>query len=312
MKKLPKCMILLLIGTCFLFSACDKQSSTTYIDPEKKASNTDNLPEKTTARGIRLGIGSIITPKEGYIYYRHLVEYLEAQLTMPVSVTDRGTYEEFNELLAAGDLDVAFVCGGPYVEGKEAFDLSLLVVPETLTGETVYYSDLIVPADSTARRLEDLRGKRFAFTDPQSNSGKLVPTYLLAQAGEKPETFFGEIIYTYAHDKSIQAVAEKTVDGASVDSLIYEYMIKKDPTLTSKAKRLTRSAPYGMPPVVVRPDISADLREKLLKILLEMDKNPEGFAILQGMNIRRFVENSDSDYDSIREIREFTREHSRK
>ena len=144
---------------------------------------------------------------------------------MPVTVVDRGNYREFNDLLSEGKLDVAFVCGGPYVEGHEEFALELLVVPETLSGETVYYSDLIVPVGSTAKSLADLRGKRFAFTDPASNSGKLVPTYMLAKMGEIPDDFFDEVIYTYAHDKSIQAVKNKEVDGAAVDSLIYDYLV---------------------------------------------------------------------------------------
>jgi phosphonate transport system substrate-binding protein len=234
------------------------------------------------------------------------VEYLEEELAMPVSVTDRGTYQEFNELLAKGDLDIAFVCGGPYVEGQQDFDLELLVIPESISGETVYYSDLIVPRDSSAQSLEDLRGKRFAFTDPQSNSGKLVPTYLLAQKNKTPEEFFGEIIYTYAHDKSIYAVMEKTVDGASVDSLIYDYLAGKDPEVAAQTKVIARSEPFGIPPVVVRPDIPKGLRAKLRTALLHMDKNPKGLQILKGMKIQRFVESDDSAYDSIRRIREFT------
>ncbi len=272
--------LLLLLACHCLLSACDNQNSALYVDPEKKAPSVDAQQTQNTGEVLRLGVGSIITPKEGYVYYRRLVDYLEKHLGMPIIVIDRGTYKEFNELLAEGKLDVAFVCPGPYVEGKDAFDLELLVVPETLAGETVYYSDLIVPADSQAQKLEDLKDKRFAFTDPQSNSGKLVPTYLLAQIGEKPETFFGEVIYTYAHDKSIQAVAEKAVDAASIDSLVYEYMLEKNPELATQIRILLRSEPYGIPPVVVRPDIPNLLRRKLRAVLLKMHQNSDGRHIM--------------------------------
>jgi phosphonate transport system substrate-binding protein len=229
---------------------------------------------------------------------------------MPIIVTDRGTYKEFNELLEKGALDVAFVCGGPYVEGKESFDLELLAVPETLGGETVYYSTLIVPTDSPARTMEDLRGKRFAFTDPASNSGKLVPTYQLAKANEMPEEFFGEIIYTYAHDQSIHEVKDKKVDGAAVDSLIYDYLVDKDPEIKAGTKVINLSEPYGIPPVVVRPDIPEELRSKLETTLLQMGEDPQGKLILEGMHIKRFVKSDDSAYDTIRQIREFTRQRS--
>jgi phosphonate transport system substrate-binding protein len=138
-----------------------------------------------------------------------------------------------------------------------------------------------------------------------SNSGKLVPEFMLAQRGETPERFFGKVIYTSAHDKSVHAVAANEVDGAAVDSLVYEYMIRKEPLLAKKTRVLARSAPYGIPPIVVRPGISPTLREQLRKILLTMHEDPEGALILQGMMTRRFVTASDAAYGTIREMRDF-------
>jgi len=52
--------------------------------------------------------------------------------------------------------------------------------------EPVYYSYVIVPRDSPVQPFEELRGKRYAFSDPLSNSGHLVPRYILAEIGELP------------------------------------------------------------------------------------------------------------------------------
>ncbi len=309
MKRFSKWFVLFALSL-YCLTACDNQDVTIKVDPQNTSTQSDLQPETRGEQNLRLGIGSIITPKEGYSFYRRLVDYLEKQLAMKITVVDRGNYQEFNNLLAAGKLDVAFVCGGPYVEGKDDFHLELLVVPETLEGEKVYYANLIVPYDSPAQKLEDLRGKRFAFTDPQSNSGKLVPTFMLAKAGETPESFFGDVVYTYAHDKSIYAVADNTVDGASVDSLIYEYLIDKSPELLAKVRVLSKSEPYGIPPVVVRPGIPAALREQLRTVLMEMDQNPEGRDILQGMKIQRFTDSDDAAYDTIRQIRAFIQKQS--
>lgn len=291
----------LLIG----LTSCREGGETARVDLDRRVpSSITEKPVETSAQ-ISLGIGSMITPKEGYIYYQRLVDYLEKRLTTPVMAVDRGSYEEFNRLLKEGELDVAFVCGGPYVEGKDEFGLELLVMPETLSGETVYYSYFIVPAGSPANSLDDLRGKRFAFTDPLSNSGKLVPEYMLAQQGETPERFFGKIVYTSAHDKSIRAVAEGEFDGAAVDSLIYEYLVRKEPLLGKKVRILARSEPYGIPPVVVRPGIPHQLRERLRNVLLTMHEDPEGALILQGMMLRRFVPANDAAYGTIRAMRDF-------
>lgn len=294
----------------FGLAACNEGGETVRVDLDKRVPS--QLSEKPVAvpTRISLGIGSMITPKEGYIYYQRLVEYLEKRLATPLTTVDRGSYQEFNQLLKDGGLDLAFVCGGPYVEGKDDFGLELLVMPETLSGESVYYSYMIVPVNSPAKRFEELRGKRFAFTDPMSNTGKLVPEYMLAQQGETPERFFGKVIYTSAHDKSVRAVAEGEVDGAAVDSLIYEYLIRKEPQLAKKVRILARSAPYGIPPVVVRPNIPATLRERLRTALLTMHEDPEGALILQGMMLHRFVPANDAAYGTIREMRDFIKSKS--
>jgi len=84
-------------------------------------------------------------------------------------------------------------------DGKKEFGLKPLVVP-VAHGEPVYYSYIIVPKDSPAKTFEDLKGTRFAFSDPQSNTGKLVPTYMLAIRNETPDSFFSTYVFTYAHD----------------------------------------------------------------------------------------------------------------
>jgi phosphonate transport system substrate-binding protein len=81
----------------------------------------------------------------------------------------------------------------------------------------MYQSYLIVHKDSPFRTIEDLKGKTFAFTDPDSNSGSLVPRYWLKQLNTRPEDFFRSITYTYSHDNAIMAVAKQLVDAAAVD-----------------------------------------------------------------------------------------------
>lgn len=301
----------LLICVLFLFClsyGCDNQPEAVKVDLEKRSEvKVGPGPTNGHDQTIKLGIGSMITPKEGYVYYRRLAGYLEKKLGRPVTIVDRGTYREFNALLASSGLDLAFVCGGPYVEGRRDFELDLLVAPETPAGETVYYSYLIVPKDSEAETLEDLRGKKFAFTDPQSNTGCLVPTYMLSLKDETPDSFFDEVIFTYAHDKSIQAVANGHVAGAAIDSLIYDYLVEMAPEKVSKTKILAISDPYGIPPVVVRPSLPQGTRDKLLETLLAMHEDPEGQNILKGMMIGRFVRSDDAAYDNIREIEQAIR-----
>jgi phosphonate transport system substrate-binding protein len=186
--------------------------------------------------------------------------------------------------------------------------MELLVAPQAY-GNAVYYSLIIVPRDSAAGGLKDLRGKRFAFTDPLSNTGALVPTYMLAKMGETPTSFFESLIYTGTHDMAIKSVAEKLIDGAAIDSLIYEYMNKTHPEITARTKIIQTSPPYGIPPVVVRAGLDPAFKQRLRKAFLTAHTDPRGAAILKGMMIDRFVPISDRAYDSVREMKRWVAEH---
>jgi phosphonate transport system substrate-binding protein len=254
-----------------------------------------------TQKPLTVCVGSMITPQAGYGYYRQLIDYLSARVGRKIDPIDPGNYAETNRLLESGQADFAFVCGGPYVSGHDRFGLELLAAP-VVKGKTVYYSYLIVPVKSPARTLADLRGKSFAFSDPQSNSGKLVPTAMLARLGQTPEKFFGSTTYSYGHDRSIQAVADQIVDGAAVDSLIWEYVAVTQPALAAKTRIIDRSEPFGIPPVVASPHLAPELRKALQQALLDIHEDPKGREILKGMNIDRFVIIDDRAYDGIRRL----------
>jgi len=164
-------------------------------------------------------------------------------------------------------------------EGHRDFGLELLCAP-VCSGKTEYHSYFIVHKNSPIQRLEDLRGKVFAFSDPLSNSGMLVPSYILAKMGESPESFFAKFIFTYSHDNSIVSVAERFVDGAAVDSLIWEHANATAPEHTARTRIIQRSAPCGIPPVVVSPSIDGALKESLRAAFLTMHEDPKGKRVL--------------------------------
>ena len=129
-----------------------------------------------------------------------------------------------------------------------------------------------------------------------------VMTYILARIRETPDSFFGRYVFTRSHDKSIKAVAQGVVDGASVDSLIWEYLNRAKPDVTQKTRIVNVSEPYGIPPLVVRKGLDPGLKHRLRQALVNMADDPEGKKILAGMMIDRFVPGDDRNYDSVRDI----------
>jgi phosphonate transport system substrate-binding protein len=141
-----------------------------------------------------------------------------------------------------------------------------------------------------------------------SNSGWIMPVYMLRQMGKSAEELFGRTIYTYSHDNSIRAVSDGLVDGAAVDSLVYEYALRQDSSLAARLRIIARSGANAIPPVVVRPTLDPGQKSILKQLFLTMHESPAGHAALAPLMIDRFVEISDSAYESVRnalrEVRE--------
>lgn len=256
-------------------------------------------PANNQVTPLRVAVAAVISPQGTVESYRHLLDYLSVHLRRPVELVQRRTYLEINDMVQKGEVDLAFVCTSAYIAGHDQFGMELLVAPQ-VEGKTVYNSLLIVPADNTAQSMEDLRGKVFAFTDPISLSGRMYPTYQVQQLGSSPEIFFNRTFFTYSHDDAIQAVANKLADGAAVDSLVYAFAMARDPSLASSLRIIHRSPDFGIPPVVVNPEMRPQLKAEIQAVLLEMAQTIEGQAALQVIGIDRFVLIEDSAYDDVR------------
>ncbi len=250
---------------------------------------------------LKIGMGAMITPKEGYNYYYQLKEYLAQKIGWPVELVDRDTYEQLNKLLKSGELQISFVGAGPYAEGHDKLGLDIIAAP-VVKGSPTFQSYIIVPQKSMVRDFLQLRNMNFAFSDPKSITGKLYPTYLLAKINETPASFFKKTVYTYGHDKIIKAVAENFVDGAALSSLVWENMAIKHPELTAKTRIIAKSPPYGIPPLIATKRLDPHLKKLLRETLLAMHTDPAGKKILDKMNIDRFTMQPDSAYNSVREI----------
>jgi phosphonate transport system substrate-binding protein len=295
------CVLMALFLGLLLLTGCERGEDVRAVDFTKTVTVASPSDQPVGRQVLRTAVGAMISPKETHEIYLQLLAYISTKVDMELEFVQRKTYAEVNELLGLQELDLAFICSGPYALGRDEHGFDLLATP-IVQGDHHYYSYLIVNRDSPFQTLEDLRGKTFAFTDPHSNTGRLVPTYWLALMGERPETFFRDVIYTYSHDNSIQAVAQRLVDGAAVDNLIWDYYALKNPVHTSQTRIIRRSDPYGIPPVVVAKSMPEDLAGRIRELLLAMHQDPEGAVILDELLIERFVRADDAWYASIQEL----------
>jgi len=223
--------------------------------------------------------------------------YLETRLGRPVQFIQRQTYREIVEPLREGRVDFAWICGYPYVRHRR--ELKLVAVP-LFEGEPLYRSYLIVPAtDSKTRGLDDLRGKVFAFSDPDSNSGHLYARYELHRRNTTPATFFARTFFTLAHRKVVEAVAAGVAHGGAVDGYVWETLARLHSGLTARTRVVEKSPKFGHPPFVASAAVPATTVQEVQRVLLGMAADDEGVGLLRQLNLDGFVRGDPTLYDGI-------------
>ena len=125
--------------------------------------------------------------------------------------------------------------------------------------------------------------------------------------GETPESFFYRTIFTYSHDNSVRAVLDKLVDGAAVDSLVYDFMIEGNPAVGAGTRIVARWGPSGISPVVVHPRLDPGLKQQLRAVLLTLHQSAEGRAVLAALGVDRFLPPDAASYDNVRRMRDHVR-----
>jgi phosphonate transport system substrate-binding protein len=170
-------------------------------------------------------------------------------------------------------------------------------------GSLGYRSCLIVHADSDIFSPEDIGGKTFAFNDPNSTSGYLVPmTFFLTEMGVDPKTHFSKLTFSGSHEASILAIANQKVDVASTNLPDLQQLTREGKVPRGALRVIWVSKLIPNDPVVVRKDLPESLKQAVQESLVTMKaQHPEAFAE-GGAWFGGFVPADDAKYQIIREL----------
>jgi len=173
-----------------------------------------------------------------------------------------------------------------------------------------YKAFIIVPADSPAKTLADLKGKKFAFGDPVSTSSSLYPKYFLKQAGLDPDR---DLTAQNISNQTAVALAvyNKQVDAGAIydDARENKGAIDRFPDIKQKT-RVLKVMPGDGPddlipgdPQMIRKEINSKQREKIRQALIELADDPDGAKYLKALyTIQKLVRADDGDYKLVRDV----------
>lgn len=237
--------------------------------------------------------------------------YLEKKTGLNIKIKFARSYSIMRHLLLEDNVNVAYICGSTYVDLEPSKKIELLALP-TLKLKPCYYSLVIAKKGTLYKSIEDFKGKVYAMSDPESNSGSLVPRYEIIKRGYNDNNFFKRVIYTYDHGESIVAVLNNYVQGASVDSLIYGAFIKNHPGSYDKLRIVQKFGPYPTTPIVISKKISQKIKSTLQNALIGMSKDQSGQEILNSMAIDGFIKPNHLSYKKIKNIKVFLKNENEK
>ena len=142
----------------------------------------------------------------------------------------------------------------------------------------------------------------FAYSDPDSNSGYLVPQFEILNQGLRSATLFRKTFFTWAHQDTVRAVAVGLAQAGAVDGYIWETLARVEPALTRETRVAAKSDWYGFPPIVARASLGDGDLEAIRKVFVTMDDDDDGQRLLGRMNLDGFVPGEDAWYDRIQQI----------
>jgi phosphonate transport system substrate-binding protein len=191
--------------------------------------------------------------------------------------------------LAGGDIDVAFVCSPPLVwlGGAVEAIAAPVLLDARFEGRPLYTSEVVVPADSPFRSLEDLRDRRWAVNEPSSWSGYWVT---LQRVGGWE--YFGTVIEAGFHQRSLRLVAAGEVDGSAIDCQVLAVELRNHPELAERIRVVDTLGPAPSQPIVVRSGLEEGRKDELRRCLLGLRG-----GVLEAHLVERFV--AAPDYSAI-------------
>ena len=209
-------------------------------------------------------------------------------------------YNATIEALRANKVDVALMGAFGYVLATTQAPVEAFAVTVTKSGNSPdYHSIIIAKKDaSDLTSLQSLRGHTFAFVDPSSTSGSLMPKSAMVEAKIDPEKDLKKVIYSGGHDASIIAVAEGKVDAASVADRIYANACAKKAVDCSKIKVIWTSPAIPNDPLFYRKALSPDMKKKIADAFYAIHDLTFG----EMGTVARFAPATDSTYDVVRGI----------
>ncbi|MBD2164936.1 phosphonate ABC transporter substrate-binding protein [Calothrix membranacea FACHB-236] len=274
---------------------------------------TNNWNEPVQAASIKeLNFGIIST--ESQANQRPLWEPFIAALSKSIGIPVRAFYATqyagVIEAMRFGRVHLAWYGGKSYIEAAKIANAEAFAQTVSTDGKKGYYSHLITNKNNAiaaaAKKqggdkyvLQNAARLTFAFNDPNSTSGFLVPSYyIFAKSKVDPKKAFKRLVFSGSHEATALAVANNQVDVATNNNESLERLEKTNSAARKKIEIIWTSPIIPSDPIAYRKDLPEDIKKKVRNFFYSFkDKK-----ILEPLQWSALVPANDKTWNPIREL----------
>lgn len=226
-----------------------------------------------------------------------LKTYLEQRLKKDIEIVVTTDYSSMIEAMRFGRIEVAYFGPFSYVLAKSKAPGIEPFAVGVERGAPTYQSVIIANASGPVKKLEDVRGKTFAYGDQASTSSHLAPrAHLLRKAGLDGDTDY-RVVHLGAHDAVARAVQAGQAPAGALSKPIFDALVQRGTIDASKVIQLDLSAPIPNYPIVMQGNLAPTLKTAIRSAFLDLrDKE-----VLKSFRVEAFVATDDKAYDVLRE-----------
>jgi len=240
-----------------------------------------------------------------------LTDYLHEKTGYYFTTAVPASYIAVVEAFGSDKVDIAAINTFSYLmaNAKYGAEAKLRVVRQ---GQTSYCGQIMTRYDSGIDSLSQLDGKTFAFVDPSSTSGYILPRALFDSLGIR----LGQTVFAMQHPNVVTMIYQRQVDAGAAyyappDQSTGQMMdvrarvLRQFPDVEKKIKIIGFTQYIPNDPIVFRKNLSGKMKETVTDALLDFVKTPEGKKAWEDIyDVTGLVPTSDRDYDGLRALLE--------
>jgi phosphonate transport system substrate-binding protein len=264
---------------------------------------------------LRYGVQSVETQAASLTRYKGFREYVKKKLGVELELFLASEYAGVIQAIGAKQIDVMDMGASGYAAAwvESNGGVEPLVVPTNNDGTIGYYAVAFVRSDSPYKSLADLKGKTWAWAEPNSSSGYLFPLVGLRKMGLEPDKHFGKVVFSGGHEQSIIGVLDKSYDGAvtwtddvkkhsrgGLHMMLERKVLKKE-----DIRIIWTSELIPNPVIAIRSDLPGDMKADLRAMFLSLHKDdPKVFKEVARGESQGYKEVAHSAYQIAVDLRQ--------